>query len=85
MEALRLLDAAPFAPEIVKILKQAFEEAWASIGPTIPPDRVADARIGLAHVVVAHAATGDHDQENLKAAAVEAARKNPPRAARTDP
>jgi hypothetical protein len=85
MEALRLLDAAPFAPGIVKILKQAFEEAWAGIGPTIPPDRVEDTRIGLVHAIVAHAATGDHDQENLKAAAIEAATRHPPRTASTDP
>ena len=37
MGALRLLEAAPFGPDSINVLKQAFEEAWASIGSTIAP------------------------------------------------
>jgi hypothetical protein len=40
MEAQKLLDAAPFAPAVVDVVKQAFEEAWASVAPTIALDRV---------------------------------------------
>jgi hypothetical protein len=46
MEAQRLLDAAPFASDVVKMLKQAFDEAWATIAPTIAPNRVDDTRRG---------------------------------------
>ena len=78
MEAQRLLEVAPFGAETVKVLKQAFEEAWTSISPTIPPDRVDDTRLSLAHAIVAHAGSGDSDYETLKAAALEAVQKHPP-------
>jgi hypothetical protein len=85
MEAQRLLDAAPFAPEIVRILQVAFDMAWASIAPTISPDRASDIRVSLAHAIIAHAAAGDHDPESLNAAALEAVKKHPPRASSSDP
>jgi hypothetical protein len=78
MEAQRLLEVAPFGPETVKVLKRALEEAWASISPTIPPDRVDDTRLSLAHAIVAHAGSGESDYETLKAAALEAVQKHPP-------
>ncbi|MFZ0851791.1 MAG: hypothetical protein WAO08_21605 [Hyphomicrobiaceae bacterium] len=78
MEATRLLDAAPFAPDIVKILKQAFDRAWTSISPTIPPDMVGDTRLSLAHAIVAHAGMGEVDCEALKFAALKAVQRNPP-------
>lgn len=80
MEARKLLEVAPFGPDTLKVLKRAFDEAWASIGPTIPPDRVDDTRLSLAHAIVAHAGVGDSDCETLKAAAMEAVQKHPPQA-----
>jgi hypothetical protein len=85
MEAQKLLDAAPFAPDVVNVVKQAFAEAWASIGPTIVPDRVDDTRVSLAHALIAGAAAGDHDPESLKTAALNAVKKHPPRVSRSDP
>jgi len=79
MEALKLLDAAPFDPETVKVLKQALDEAWARIGPSIGLDRVDDTRLSLAHAIVAHAGTGDCDRDSLMAAALDAVQKHPPR------
>jgi hypothetical protein len=35
MQARKLLDAAPFEPETVKMLKQAFDAAWASMAPSL--------------------------------------------------
>jgi hypothetical protein len=81
MEALRLLEAAPFGSDTINVLKQAFEEAWASIGPTIAPDRTSDIRISLVHAIVAHAGAGEIDCEMLKIAALEAVQKHPPRKA----
>ena len=78
MEACKLLDAAPFDPYTIQVLKQAFDEAWASISPTIPADRVADTRLSLAHAIVAHAATGAVDAEALKVAALKAVWSSPP-------
>ncbi len=79
MKANKLLDAAPFEPDTVKVLKQAFDEAWACIAPSIVPDRIDDTRLSLAHAIVAHAGTGDCDCESLKTAALDAVQKHPPR------
>ena len=81
MEAQKLLDAAPFPPEEVKVFKEVFEEAWASLADAIPADRRDDTRMGLAHAIIAHAATGDHDTDRLKAIALDAVQRNPPIAA----
>jgi hypothetical protein len=79
MEARKLLDAAPFEVETIKVLKQALDAAWGSIAPSISVDMVDDTRLSLAHAIVAHAGTGDWDCESLKHAAVEAVQKHPPR------
>jgi len=79
MEASKLLDAAPFEPDTVKVLKQAFDEAWVRIAPSIVPDRIDDTRLSLAHAIVAHAGRGECDCESLKAAALDAVQKHPPR------
>jgi len=50
MEAQRLLGAAPLEPDIVKVLNQAFEKAWASIAPTIATNRASDNRVSLAQL-----------------------------------
>lgn len=77
MEACKLLGAAPYDPDTVKVLKQALDGAWARIAPSIGPDRADDMRLSLAHAIVAHAGTGDC--ESLKAAALHALEKHPPR------
>jgi hypothetical protein len=79
MQARKLLDAAPFEPETINVLKQAFDAAWESIAPSISSDRVDDTTLSLAHAVVAHAGTGDWDCESLKQAALQAVQKHPPR------
>jgi len=80
MEAQELLDAAPYTPEIVKVLKQAFDDAWASIASTTTPDLVENTRLSLAHAIVARAGLGDADCERLKSAALDAIQKHPPHA-----
>jgi len=78
MEAQKLLDAAPFAPDIVKMLKQVFDEAWVCIAPSVQPHRVDDTRLSLAHTIVAHAGSGERDLDALKTAALQSVRKHPP-------
>ena len=45
MEAQRLLDMAPFSPDIVKLLKRVFDETWASIALTTAADRASNTRL----------------------------------------
>ena len=70
MEAQRLLDAAPFEARAIKALKQAFDEVWSLIAPSVDPASVENARLRLAHAIVAHAGLfGTENLEALKAAA----------------
>ena len=78
MEAQKLLDAAPYGPETLKVLKQALDEAWASIASTTDPDLVENTRLSLAHAIGAHTCLGKSDCETLKAVALEAIRKHQP-------
>ena len=60
----------------LEALKRAFDEAWASIAPTINPASVENARERLANAIVAHANTlGTDDLATLKAAALASFRK----------
>jgi hypothetical protein len=78
MEAKKLLDAATFGADNVKVLKQALCEAWASMASSTTPDLVANTRLSLAHAIIAHASLGDIDRDALKVAALEAVQKHPP-------
>ena len=60
----------------LEALKRAFDEAWASIAPTINPASVENARESLADAIVAHANTlGTDDLATLKTAALASFRK----------
>ena len=78
MEVRKLLDAAPYCPQTVEMLKRALDEAWASIASTTSPNLVENTRLRLAHAIVAHAALGRNDPEGLKTAALDANQKHPP-------
>jgi hypothetical protein len=79
MEAQRLLDAAPFPSDVIKVLKQAFNEAWWIVAAKIPQDRIDVTRVALAHAVIAHAIKGERDVAALTASALDAVRRHPPR------
>ena len=58
------------------VLMHVFDEAWASIAPTIDPASVENARQSLADAIIAHASTlGTDDLAALKAAALASFRK----------
>ena len=84
MKAQRLLDAAPFPSDVIKALKQAFDEAWAIVAARTPQGRIDDTRVALAHAVIANAAKGERDVGALTASALEAVRRHPPRAPTDD-
>ena len=74
LEAQELLDAAPFALDVVNTLKRVFEDAWANVAPTIAADRIADTRLNLAHAIVAHAASGVRNVDALQTSALRVVR-----------
>ncbi|MFZ0850626.1 MAG: hypothetical protein WAO08_15625 [Hyphomicrobiaceae bacterium] len=61
------------------VLMHVFDEAWASIAPTIDPASVETALESLAEAIIAHASTlGTDDLAVLKAAALASFRKRQP-------
>jgi hypothetical protein len=75
LKARELLDSAAFGPDALKVIGQAFDEAWASIAGNFDesPITVEAARLKLANAVLAEAkANGHRDVETLKDAALQA-------------
>jgi hypothetical protein len=64
--------ATSFGPEPLKVIGQAFDEAWASIAPQFYSNIViASARLRLATIILAIASEDSRDVEALKRDALE--------------
>ena len=75
MNARELIDNASFGPDALKVIGQAFDEAWASIAGSFDenPLTVQAARLKLANAILAAARANGHDDvETLKNAALQA-------------
>ena len=72
--ARQLIDGASFGPEALKVIGQAFENAWAEIRGNFgdDPDDIDRARYRLANAVLAVAYEDSRDAQMLKRAALEA-------------
>jgi hypothetical protein len=74
MRARRLIDGASFGPDTLKVVGQAFDEAWAEISGhfgTIPIE-VESARLRLAEAMLSIAIEDSTDVAALKAGALQA-------------
>jgi hypothetical protein len=74
MKARRLIDGASYGPKELKVIGQAFDNAWAAIEGNFgeDPGTRENARIRLAKAVLSVAVEGVRDPEALKAGALEA-------------
>jgi hypothetical protein len=73
MEARRLIDNASFGPDTLKVLSQAFDEAWASIERDIACHQLREAmRLKLATALLSIASDDSRDVDVLKRAALQA-------------
>ena len=74
MKARQLIDRASFGPDTLKIIGQAFDEAWLVIaGKFSTSTAIAEAgRLRLADALLALASEGSRDVEVLKRGALEA-------------
>ena len=73
MEARHLIDNASFGADTLKVIGQAFEEAWASIEGDIGCDQQREAiRLKLATALLSVASDDSRNIEVLKKAALEA-------------
>jgi hypothetical protein len=74
MRARQLIDGVSFGPEAVKVIGQAFEQAWAQIKGHFgdDPNDVENARYDLATAMLSVASDDSRDVDELKRAALEA-------------
>jgi hypothetical protein len=76
MEARQLFGGATFPHDVLRVIFDAFDDAWTEIGPCIGdhPDTVESARLSLAEIVLSLAKSGHVDRATLKDASVRAFR-----------
>jgi hypothetical protein len=72
MKARRLIDGASFGPATLKVIGQAFDEAWAEIAGNFGPSQVDDARLRLAEAVLSIANEDSTNVAALKIGALQA-------------
>jgi len=76
VRARRRIEGASFPPDLVKVLGQAFDEAWKSIEGNFGGDQraIEDARLLLADAVLSVANDSSRDVETVKLAALQLVR-----------
>jgi hypothetical protein len=74
MKARGLIDGAAFGPDALKVIGQAFDEAWASIADNFgtEPMSIEAGRLALAEALLSVASEDSRDVEVLKRGALEA-------------
>ena len=72
------MEARKLLRDVVKVLAQAFDEAWASIAHTVEPARAKKVKSSLARTIVAQArGRAPKDHQALKIAALKSFQKRP--------
>jgi hypothetical protein len=74
MKARRLIEGSTFGPETMKVVSQAFDQAWAKIEEHFRGEgerHVEEARLRLAHAVLVVAREDSEDIDQLKSHALE--------------
>jgi len=88
MKARRMIDGASYGPDVLKVVGQAFDEAWHEIAGNFgdDPTEIETARLKLADAVLSVASEDSRDVETLKNGALQAMalryRESPSAAAR---
>jgi hypothetical protein len=74
MKASRLISGATFGPEALKVITQAFDDAWSEIAKNFAGDMLSTeaARLRLANAILANAREDSRDPEALKNAGLQA-------------
>jgi hypothetical protein len=76
MKARQLIGSASFQPDELKVIFEAFDDAWDEVAPDVSSraSAVEAARLSLAEIVLGLAAAGQIERVRLKAEAVYAFR-----------
>jgi hypothetical protein len=78
MRARRIIDGASFDPDVLKIVREAFEDCWHEVSGAFSPDEFDDARMFLAKAVMATAREDSVSARPLRKAAMQAMRRRYP-------
>jgi hypothetical protein len=78
MRARRIIDGASFGPEVLKVVRQAFDETWTNIAPMFAPGEYDDAREALALAVMTAARDDSADATPMREAAIRAMHRKYP-------
>jgi hypothetical protein len=76
MKARELIGGASYPPETLRVIFEAFDDAWTEVGPSVGADRgaIETGRLSLATIVLSLAKTGPIERESLRRSAVGAFR-----------
>jgi hypothetical protein len=78
MEARRIIDGAAFGPEVLQVIRDAFDDAWRNIEIRFPVYMHLEARKMLAKAVMSAAREDSSDSAMIRDAAVRAMRRSYP-------
>ncbi len=78
MEARRIIDGSAFGPEVLQVIRRAFDDAWRIIEQRFPDHMHADARKVLAKAVMSAARENSSDSAMIRDASVRAMRRGYP-------
>lgn len=76
MKARELIGGASYPPETLKVIFEAFDDAWTEVCPSMgaDPGAIEMGRLSLATIVLSLAKTGPIEREGLRGSAVNAFR-----------
>jgi hypothetical protein len=72
LRARRIIEGAAFGPEVLKVVMQAFDQAWESVSSNFSPNEHEHARAELADAMMNVAREDSADVERLREAGVRA-------------
>jgi hypothetical protein len=78
MKARRIIDGASFDPDVLKVVREAFEDCWRGMSSSFAPDEHEDARVILATAVMAAARADSDNPRPLREAALQAMKRQYP-------
>jgi hypothetical protein len=78
MRARRIIEGAMFGPDVLNVVRQAFEECWQELAGSFSPSEHEDAREVLARAVMSAAREDSADPLPLREAGMQAMRRSYP-------
>jgi hypothetical protein len=78
MRARRIIEGATFCPEVLAVVRQAFEESWTQVAGMFPAAEHEGVREELAKAVIVIARSNSNDPRPIREAAVQALKRRYP-------